>query len=299
MADRTAFPCPDTTAGQAAAAFLGYYRDNTLDAYTNDLRILFGWCAAHGLDPLRATRLDLEAFARHLERDRGNAPATIHRRIGVARSFYALAAADDLIPRSPAVRIRLPRLQRDDRHLAGLTHLQMSALATAARQSTPSDWALVALMMMLGLRVSEACSVQIDGIAVEQGHRVVRFTGKGGKPASLPLAVPVARAIDAAAGDRTSGPLLLRRDGSPMNRRSAARVVARLAKTAGITEHVHPHMLRHAFVTACLDAGASLRDVSAAARHSDLRMVTRYDDNRNNLDRHPGYLLASFMSGAA
>lgn len=300
MQDRTAFPTPETIAGRAAASFLGFYRGNTREAYTLDLRLLFDWCAARDLDPLAVTRLDLEAFALHLELDRHNSPATIHRRIGTVGHFYSLATADDLIPRSPVVRVRLPKLQHDDRHLAGLTHLQMSALADAARRSTPSDWALVTLMMMLGLRVSEACSIQVRDIyVIERGHRVISFIGKGSKPATMPLAIPVARALDAAAGDRTTGPLLLRRDGSAMNRRSAARVVARLAAQAGITAHVHPHMLRHAFITACLDAGANLRDTQYAARHSDPRMTTRYDDQRRNLDRHPGYLLASFMSNAA
>jgi len=40
--------------------------------------------------------------------------------------------------------------------------------------------------------------------------------------------------MDAAAGERDSGPLLLRADGKQMDRRAATRVVVRLAKKAGI-----------------------------------------------------------------
>ncbi|TWJ22632.1 phage integrase family protein [Micromonospora endolithica] len=51
---------------------------------------------------------------------------------------------------------------------------------------------------------------------------------------------------------------------------------------------VHPHVLRHTFVTAMLDAGVSLRGVQIAARHADPRTTTmRYDRARKNLDRHP------------
>ena len=45
-----------------------------------------------------------------------------------------------------------------------------------------------------------------------------------------------------------------------------------------------------------LDAGVDLRDVQIAARHADPRTTMRYDRARNNLDRHPNYILAAFMA---
>lgn len=173
-------------------------------------------------------------------------------------------------------------------------------LVATARASTPSDSALVTLMGLLGLRVSEACSVRIENThGMNRGHRTLQLIGKGSKPATIPLPVPVARALDLAAGDREAGLLLLRRDGSPMNRRSAARAVTRLAKRAGINKRISPHSLRHSYVTACLDAGVPLRDAQIAARHSDPRMTARYDRARGNLDRHANYIVAGFIAGAA
>ena len=58
----------------------------------------------------------------------------------------------------------------------------------------------------------------------------------------------------------------------------------------------HPHMLRHTFVTTMLDAGVDLRDAQIAARHADPRTTMRYDRARNNLDRHPNYILATYMA---
>ena len=170
----------------------------------------------------------------------------------------------------------------------------------AARASTPSDGALISMLGLLGLRVSEACNMRIENIhGMERGHRTLSLEGKGRKPATIPLAVPVARSLDAAAGDRTSGWLLLRADGKQMDRKAAARVVVRLAKKVGIRKRLSPHSLRHAYITACLDAGVPLRDVQIAARHSDPRMTTRYDRARGNLDRHANYVVAGFIAGAA
>jgi integrase/recombinase XerD len=70
-----------------------------------------------------------------------------------------------------------------------------------------------------------------------------------------------------------------------------------LADTGGVRiSRTHPHTLRHTFVTTMLDAGVDLRDVQIAARHADPSTTMRYDRARNNLDRHPNYILAAFMA---
>jgi integrase/recombinase XerD len=73
-------------------------------------------------------------------------------------------------------------------------------------------------------------------------------------------------------------------------------VSRRAARRAGITKNVGPHTLRHAFITAALDAGVPLRDVQEAASHADPRTTMRYDRARTNLDRHPNYILAAYMA---
>lgn len=77
-----------------------------------------------------------------------------------------------------------------------------------------------------------------------------------------------------------------------MDGHCATRRLQRLAATAGVKlPRMHPHMLRHNFVTTMLDADADadvdLRDVQIAARHADPRTTMRYDRARKNLDRHP------------
>jgi integrase/recombinase XerD len=87
--------------------------------------------------------------------------------------------------------------------------------------------------------------------------------------------------------------------GGRLDRHAAARIVRRLARRAGITKRVGPHTLRHAFITAALDAGVPLRDVQQAASHADRRTTMRYDRARQSLDRHATYIVAAFIAGAA
>lgn len=161
------------------------------------------------------------------------------------------------------------------------------------------DHAVIVMLGMLGLRVSEACSVHIEDLGGERGHRTIRILGKGHKRATVPMPPPVFRAIDAAIGDRKEGPVLLTSSGMPMTRDYAGRIVRRLSKKAGITKRISPHSLRHSYITAMLDAGVPLRDVQIAARHADPRTTTHYDRARNNLDRHGNYVVAAFLTGGA
>ena len=57
-------------------------------------------------------------------------------------------------------------------------------------------------------------------------------------------------------------------------------------------------MLRAAFIMTALDAGVPLREVQVAARHSDPRTTTVYDRRRQNFDRHPAYVVVSFVAGS-
>jgi integrase/recombinase XerD len=126
---------------------------------------------------------------------------------------------------------------------------------------------------------------------------VLHVCGKGTKIVLIPLPPAVGRAVDRAVGDRASGPILLNSHGARMDRHAATRRLRHLADGAGLKiARAHPHMLRHTFVTTMLDAGVDLRDVQIAARHADPRTTMRYDRARNNLDRHPNYILAAYMA---
>jgi integrase/recombinase XerD len=154
----------------------------------------------------------------------------------------------------------------------------------------------VAILSLLGLRIFEATATDIADLGEEHGHRVLRVCGKGTKAVLVPLPPAVGRAIDRAVGARIRGPVLLNSRSARMDRHAATRRLRQLAEIAGIQlTKAHPHMLRQTFAT-MLDAGVDLHDVQIAARHADPRTTMRYDRTRQNLDRHPNYILAAYMA---
>jgi len=224
-------------------------------------------------------------------------PSTVSRRISVVAGLYRTCMIDALLEHSPAEYVRRPNVPAESPTL-GLTHLQFEALLTTAKQSANRcDFALVTMLGLLGLRIFEATGSDIEDLGEEHGHRVLRVRGKGDKVVLVPLPPAVGRAIERAIDDRTTGPILLTSRSTRMDLHCATRRLRRLAEKAGVRlPRMHPHMLRHTFVTTMLDAGVDLRDVQIAARHADPRTTMRYDRARKNLDRHPNYILAAYMA---
>jgi integrase/recombinase XerD len=194
----------------AVAAYLARFKGSSRDHTESDLRCYLAWCAERGLDPLGARRPHLELYIRWMQEIRRFKPSTVSRRFSIAAGFYRTCVIDGLLEHSPAEHVRRPSVPPESPTL-GFTHLQFEALLAAARESpSTSDFALVALLGLLGLRIFEATGADIADLGEEHGHRVLRVCGKGTKVVSR------------------------QRSGAPSNARSASVLAARSCSTAAV-----------------------------------------------------------------
>lgn len=319
-ANDSAAPCTEATADEQAvvlltralasrdplelaiAGFLAGYKGNTFRSYRTDLQTYLAWCAQHDLPPLMAKRPHIELYMRHIEGLRKAdgkplAESTLRRKYIVVRLFYKTAAQDDLVPKNVVEFVKAPFIHEESQRRTFLNPLEFAAFLSASRQMGVMEHAVAALLGLCGLRIAEACSLDIESLGDEGGYDTLKFIGKGGKPADIPLPIPVMRAVRACIGGRTEGPLLLNKVGKRLDQRAAHRMVRRIAERAHVNTDISPHSLRRTFCTSGLISGVPMRDMQIAMRHSDPRTTGKYDMAKNNKDRHASHRVASFLAG--
>jgi len=126
------------------------------------------------------------------------------------------------------------------------------------------------------------------------GSPDLRILGKGNKPAVIPLVPRTARPSTERIEERHEGPIVLRRDGQRLDRRTAHRWIKSIGKRAGLG-FVHPHMLRSAFIMAALDRRPAPRrpDRGPPRRPKDHTIY----DRRGELRPSRAYVVVAFVAG--
>ncbi|WP_344139204.1 tyrosine-type recombinase/integrase [Luedemannella flava] len=279
---------------------------HTRDAYRRDVTAWLAWCAGRGLDPLAATFVHVNAYARELDATvdartgRTLSTATVARKLSGLSSWYAFLVRLTAISANPVDGADRPRVSRDHSATVGLRPEEVVALlgaAPAARgPAAARNLAAVTVLADLGLRVGELVGLDVTDLGAERGHRSLRFTGKGGVARRRALSPACVAALDAYLADRgdpAEGPLFVTASGARLDRHAVFRLVRQLARDAGVTSwaRLSPHSLRHAFATTAREEGVPLEDVQDAMGHADPRTTRRYDRDRHNLDRDPAYAI--------
>ena len=283
----------------AAATFLraaAAERDlspNTIDAYRTDLAAFTEW-AGRASSPPQLKDVDRTLLRRYVAflSQRRYARRTVARKMSALRSFLAWAAENDLIVSSPTEDVGVPKL---DRPLPRVLKAEdVAALCELPPDDDPiglRDRALIELLYGSGLRVAEACALDVDDLDLAHGAVVV--TGKGRKQRRVPLSRPAARALEAYLGgartdlqekgsarDRdaatsSSPAVFINARGGRLGARSVRAVLARYAGAEGLPP-MSPHSLRHSFATHLLDGGADLRSVQELLGHENLATTQIY-----------------------
>lgn len=280
------------------AAFLSGYREPTRSNHALNLRKWFEWCRARRLDPMKAERAHIELYARHLEEVEGKKLSTVTHKLGAINRFYHFAVIDRYLPANPAEYVRRPSIPRVS-STNGMSRSELLKVLDIAQSTHPRDHALVCILGLNGLRIGEVVQLNIEDMSRQGGYVTLRVNReKGGETPIIPLSPRTSWAIEQATYGRTSGPLLLNREGHRLDKAGANRVVKRLAKAAGITKRISCHSFRHTFITLSLDAGVSVRDVQNSVGHRDARQVSYYDRHKQSLPRNATHFLSAYVEGA-
>jgi integrase/recombinase XerC len=271
------------------AASLTRLSEHTRRAYAHDAAEFTEWCERGGCPS--PSRLDSRVLRRYLAylQTRGFARPSVARKTASVRAYLRYLRRQGVVTRDVTAQLQTPKTAR---RLPRMPHAKETAalLDDAAQPASPSDQprrlrdlVLLELLYGAGLRVSEACGLDVDDI--DRRRRAVTVLGKGAKVRRIPLGEPALNAIRAYLHDgrpllaaaSASGPgpaLLLNARGRRLAPRDARRVLARHPLPDG--RILHPHALRHAYATDLLEGGADLRTVQELLGHADVGTTQIY-----------------------
>src|SRR5579871_4400843 len=178
----------------------------TREGYAREARLYTAWCDARGLDPRAARRHDVEAY-RNERKASGDSPRTLARRLAAISSLYTYGGGYG-IGANPVTGVKRPKIDRASSPSQSLADGEVPRLLEAARMDGPRSGALVSLMVLSGLRVSEALAARIEDLGYDRGHRTLTIRAKGGAETKIPLPPVVAHAVELAVDGRESGTIL-------------------------------------------------------------------------------------------
>jgi integrase/recombinase XerC len=254
---------------------------HTVAAYQRDLANLAGLTTDKPLADLTVT--DIRGAIVKL-RSQGLAATSVARQLSSWRGFYTFACRRLGYTSNPCSGLRPPKAARA---LPQILSPDACAQLLEGGSDAASDPALLArdramfeLFYSSGLRLAELVGLDLDDVNQQSGE--ARVTGKGSKT----RLVPVGRQAQAAIAAWLSLRLPLARDGSPalfisqrgarLTPRSVQLRLNRWALQAGLGQHVHPHMLRHAFATHVLQSSGDLRAVQEMLGHASISTTQVY-----------------------
>jgi integrase/recombinase XerD len=278
----------------AASSFLNHLQierglaANSIAAYRRDLEKfrLF----LNGQDLATVTPQVITAFEVSLKQANLSVP-TINRVDSTLRSFFRHLQQEygfsdptlEIVPSKSAR--RLPK--------ALIISQMLSLIDAAFKESDPitlRDQAMLELLYSSGARVSELIGINLNDLSTVQTEdgqiTTLKLRGKGSKERIVPLGSFASTAIDnycvrirpglLAKNPKNNTALFLNSRGGRISRQSAWQMVLDAADTAGITEHVSPHVFRHSYATHLLDGGADIRVVQELLGHASVTTTQIY-----------------------
>jgi integrase/recombinase XerD len=263
----------------------------TAAAYASDLAQFVAFVEGRGLDsPVELSSGELREFVYQLK-ESGRAPSSIRRKLSALRSYFGFLQTEGITDSDPSELLEGPKTSR--RLPTVLTGVEIERILEPPEGDSPlalRDWAMLELMYATGIRISEAVTLRLRDLDLDE--QLVRVRGKGAKERIVPFG---RAALDALtrylhdsrpllAGARRrggNGTLFLGRHGRRLTRKGAWDIVRRQVAAAGVQKRVTPHTIRHTFATHLLQGGADIAAVQEMLGHADISTTQIY----THLDR--------------
>ncbi|MBI4656902.1 MAG: tyrosine recombinase [Elusimicrobia bacterium] len=253
---------------------------NTWQTYRYHLTGYLYFLTMRGRTPLSATRDDVLSYREH-KKNKGVKSASLFGIAFAIRQFHRFLVANGHTTADPTAGMRLPKFkQRLPQPLSVNDMEKLLTLPTGNKFHHIRNQAMLELMYATGMRVSELVNLKPEQVNMDEC--MVRITGKGNKERIVPFGQKAKDALIRyieAKNKRfpiAQDSLFLNSLGQVLTRGGFWWQLKRMARQAGITTAVRPHVIRHSAATHLLSGGADLRILQEILGHSSITTTQRY-----------------------
>ena len=258
----------------------------TVANYLADLRAFLRWSEktnGEACSPFSLGGSDIEGFCAYLQEVKGQAPATVNRRIQALRKFYTLAMDQGWARCNPAEEVSLRGESASERSRS-LTPGDVDRLLAAVEQSRSQravrDWAVVQLLLKAGLKLGELTELRLGDLNLETGRPTLEVRGLNGDLGrTIPLDEEAYTAVVKYLEIREAAPgvesLCVNRDGNPLSTRSVQRLLHHYAQAAGL-DGLTTQALRYMYAREVYELSGDLKTVARHLGHRHLATTIRY-----------------------
>ncbi|MDC9729783.1 MAG: tyrosine recombinase XerC [Methyloprofundus sp.] len=254
--------------------------EHTVKSYQRDLKRFSEFCDLNELTVW--TELSHEWVLKHIaNRHRNGIGSTsLQRELSAIRGLYIFLMKLELATENPAQHVKAPKQPRKLPKTMDVD--QISGLLDAGANSVLEirDVAMFELFYSSGLRLSELSALNLIDIDLQEGQVTV-LQGKGGKSRRLPMGKKAMTALQKWLTVRPSKSnseqaVFTSAKGTRLGNRSIQLRLKQWCIKKGVSESVHPHMLRHSFATHLLEASQDLRSVQELLGHENISTTQIY-----------------------
>jgi integrase/recombinase XerC len=251
--------------------------EHTASSYAHDVGTLFELAGAtplNDLDVHQARRFVAMVHGRGLQ------GRSLARMLSAWRSFYRYLARDHRFASNPFQGIRAPKATKTLPKALSPDEAARLVALSGEEDLTVRDRAMLELFYSSGLRLSELTRLAVGDVNFSDD--TVRVMGKGNKARVVPVGAFARQALQAWLSVRSElapagqQALFVDQRGRAMSVRTVQRRVATWGTRQGLTQHVHPHMLRHSFASHLLQSSGDLRAVQEMLGHASISTTQVY-----------------------
>jgi len=256
---------------------------NTIKSYVQDLLFLENWLFSRHSDPIMVeaiTKTDIKDFESEIKINSSLSPATINRRLVSIKKWSDYLFESKYSPVNLGREISVMKVQKQNT-IRWLTRQEVGRLLHVVQLTKHKNFqkgllheTLIILLVNLGLRIEEACSLTKNSISFR--NNLVNVLGKGSKHRVVPLTEKTKAHILLWLENREkdSDYILVSSKSSQLSTRAAQHILKKYSTQIGI--EITPHSLRHTYCKQLADSGVGLQSIADLAGHSSMDTTRIY-----------------------